>query len=226
MTMRSHTTDNTTQPQEAQAARDTQHTREMHDEFMQSKSEARRPDRAEVRLPIPAGRDDRTAVHELRDLLDLADEPAASDEFRSATVGVARSVVASIHWLASPGAAHPGKSYEVQPQGIPGQAPVTLDGEASYILFNAIFDAIVAWDRDDEVLPNEAAYRRLLDLAEALVIATRAQLTAMGPLVAAHQADDHAAVEWKHDRWFARQSRPGDTTTTIGATPSAEAAHV
>ena len=190
-------------------------------------TESQEPQAAQDARPTETGAaDDRTAVHELRVLLDLADDPTAGNEFRSATVGVARSVVASIHRLASPGAALPGKSYEVQPQGIPSQAPVTLDGEASYILFNAIFDAIVAWDSDDEVLPNEAAYRRLLDLAEALVIATRAQLTAMGPLVAAHQADDHAAVEWKHDRWFARQSRPGDTTTTIGATPSAEAAHV
>jgi len=219
----SENTDNATQTHEAHATPD---QRTAHDAFTQSRSEARRGDRDDGSLPIPAGRDDRTAVHELRVLLDLVDDPTVGNELRAATQGVARSVVASIHRLASPGAAHPGKSYEVQPQGIPGQAPVTLDGEASYMLFNAIFDAIVAWDSDDEVLPNEAAYRRLLDLAEALVIATRAQLTAMGPLVAAHRADDHAAAEWKSHRWFARQSRPGDTTTTIGATPSAEAAHV
>jgi len=222
----SETTDNATQPQETHEAQATPDQRTAHDDSTQSGSEVRCGDYDKGRQPTPAGRDDRTAVHELRVLLDLADDPTVGNELRAATEGVARSVVTSIHRLASPGAAHPGKSYEVQPQGIPGQAPVTLDGEASYMLFNAIFDAIVAWDSDDEVLPNEAAYRRLLDLAEALVIATRAQLTAMGPLVAAHRADDHAAAEWKYDRWLARQSRPGDTTTTTGAAPAAGAAQV
>ncbi len=58
MTMTSENTDNATQPQEAQ---DTHDMRDTHDDIMQSGSAARRRGRAEVRLLIPDGRDDRMA---------------------------------------------------------------------------------------------------------------------------------------------------------------------
>ncbi len=61
MTMTSETTDNAPQPQETHEAQATAEQRTVHDEFTQSGSVARRRGRAEVRLLIPDGRDDRMA---------------------------------------------------------------------------------------------------------------------------------------------------------------------
>jgi len=96
------------------------------------------------------------------------------------------------------------KSYLTQPVGIPEDIPTTLDVDDSYTVFRVVLHAVQTWQPDDQVLPNEAAHRALIDATEALQIMARAQLTAMGPLVQAHRDDDWAAQEWAFDRWLAR----------------------
>ncbi len=96
------------------------------------------------------------------------------------------------------------KSYRTQPVGIPEGIPPTLDVDDSYTVFRVVLHAVQTWQPDDQVLPNEVAYRALIDATEALQIMARAQLTAMGPLVQAHRDDDWAAQEWAFDRWMAR----------------------
>jgi len=96
------------------------------------------------------------------------------------------------------------KSYLTQPVGIPEGIPPTLDVDDSYTVFRVVLHAVQTWESDDQVLPNEAAHRALIDAIEALQIMARAQLTAMGPLVQAHHDDDRAAQEWAFDRWMAR----------------------
>ncbi len=96
------------------------------------------------------------------------------------------------------------KSYRTQPVGIPEGIPPTLDVDDSYTIFHVVLHAVQTWQPDDEVLPNEAAHRALIDATEALQIMARAQLTAMGPLVQAHRDDDWATQEWAFDRWMAR----------------------
>ncbi len=96
------------------------------------------------------------------------------------------------------------KSYEVQPIGIPESLPTTLDPEDSYTVFRVVLEVVKGWESDDDVLPNEAAHRHLIQACEALAIMARAQLVEMGPLVQAHLDDDRAAQEWRHDRWMAR----------------------
>lgn len=162
--------------------------------------------------------DDRTAARELRDLLDLVDTPAASVEARDATEALARDVLAAIHRQSSKSKAEtlPGKSYETQPRGIPADDPVRLNGGDAYVVFYGILQAIKSWSpADNRVLPSAVAERRLLGLAEALVIVMRARITSMEPLIAAHRADAQAAEEWTRDRWFAR-SRSRATDAPIG----------
>lgn len=96
------------------------------------------------------------------------------------------------------------KSYLTQPVGSPEGIPTTLDVDDSYTVFRAVLHAVQTWESDDQVLPNEAAHRALIEAAEALQIMARAQLTEMGPLVKAHRDDDRAAQEWASDRWMAR----------------------
>ncbi len=96
------------------------------------------------------------------------------------------------------------KSYLTQPVGSPEGIPTTLDVDDSYTVFRVVLHAVQTWESDDQVLPNEAAHRALIEAAEALQIMARAQLTEMGPLVQAHRDDDRAAQEWASDRWMAR----------------------
>jgi hypothetical protein len=96
------------------------------------------------------------------------------------------------------------KSYLTQPVGSPEGIPTTLDVDDSYTVFRVVLHAVQTWQPDDQVLPNEAAHRALIEATEALQIMARAQLTEMGPLVQAHRDDDRAAQEWASDRWMAR----------------------
>ncbi len=102
------------------------------------------------------------------------------------------------------------KSYLTQLVGTLEGIPTTLDVDDSYTVFRAVLYAVQTWESDDQVLPNEAAHRALIEAAEALQIMARAQLTEMGPLVQAHRDNDRAAQEWAHDRWMAR-SQPACT---------------
>jgi len=112
------------------------------------------------------------------------------------------------------------KSYLTQPVGIPEGIPTTLDVDDSYTVFRVVLHAVQTWQPDNDVLPNEAAHRALIEAAEALQIMTRAQLAEMGSLVQAHRDDNSAAAEWAYDRWMARndpaRTPAGSTVATDG----------
>jgi len=114
------------------------------------------------------------------------------------------------------------KSYHIQPEGIPAHRPTTLDPDDSYTVFRVVLHSVQTWQPDDDVLPNEAAHRTLIEAAEALIIMTRVQLAEMAPLVQAHRDDNAAAQEWADDRWMGRTQPARTPAGSIVATNATE----
>lgn len=114
------------------------------------------------------------------------------------------------------------KSYEIQPRGVPAPAAVTLDGDDIYDIFEALLTAVQAWDHSDDVIEDHDATVHLLGLTNALALMTRARITATAPFTNAHRDDDHAAEEWRSDRWMARNDPARTPAGSIVASDGGE----
>jgi len=101
--------------------------------------------------------------------------------------------------------------HTAPPVGVPDVASVTLDADDVYPVFDALLDALKAWDASDDPLEDDEARRRLDRLLRALVTMNTAYLTTLRPYIQACRDDNRAAKEWKRDRWSARV-QPGRFT--------------